>query len=188
MNVFDFDNTIYDGESGFDLFKYYIKRHPDLVKYAPRVVTAFARYKRHQISLNEALAQYLPYIEAFLRRIEDPVSDMRDFWNKHEHKIKPIYKVLVKEDDVIVSASPEGELREICQRLGIKNYLGTVIDEETWKITHVNFRENKLKYFREKYGDTDIDVLYTDSYNDKWLMDISKHVVLVEGDKFNLIK
>ena len=26
MNVFDFDNTIYDGESGFDIFLYFLKK------------------------------------------------------------------------------------------------------------------------------------------------------------------
>lgn len=26
VNVYDFDNTIYDGESGFDIFMFYLKR------------------------------------------------------------------------------------------------------------------------------------------------------------------
>lgn len=28
MRVFDFDNTIYDGESGADLFLYFLKKDP----------------------------------------------------------------------------------------------------------------------------------------------------------------
>ena len=28
MNVYDFDGTIYDGDSTFDFIKYEIKRHP----------------------------------------------------------------------------------------------------------------------------------------------------------------
>ena len=188
MNVFDFDNTIYKGESGIDLFKYYIKRYPSLLKLFPKVALAFIRYKRHQISLSEAMESYIPIIEDFLILLEDPEGDMRDFWDKNQHKVKPFYKALMREDDVLISASPEVELKEICDRLGIKNYLGTVIDEDTRKITHVNFRENKLRYFKEKYPEATIDVLFTDSYNDRWLMDIAKHVVMVKGNKIKLIK
>jgi len=188
VNVYDFDNTIYDGESGMDLFKYYIVRYPDLLKLAPKVLAGLVRYKRHKISLQEALDSYIPIIEDFLLRLEDPEADLRDFWDRHEHKVKPVFLTLFQEDDLVISASPEIELREICGRLGIKNYLGTVIDEETRKLTHVNFRENKVKYFREKYPDEQIDILFTDSYNDKWLMDISKSVVMIKGDRFSLIK
>ena len=28
VNVYDFDNTIYDGESGFDIFMFYLKKDP----------------------------------------------------------------------------------------------------------------------------------------------------------------
>ena len=188
MNVYDFDNTIYDGESGLDLFRFYLRRHPDLLRLAPTVIRAFMRYKRHKVTLEEAIRAYLPYVEDFLLRIEDPAGDMREFWDLHQHKIKPFYQALQREDDLIISASPEQEIAEICGRLGIKHWLGTVIDEDTRRITHVNFRENKLKYFREKYPDERIDTLFTDSYNDKWLMREAAHVLLVRGNQFEAIK
>ena len=31
MRVFDFDNTIYDGESGLDIFLFYLKKEPKLI-------------------------------------------------------------------------------------------------------------------------------------------------------------
>ena len=31
MRVFDFDNTIYDGESGFDIFLYFLRKEPKLI-------------------------------------------------------------------------------------------------------------------------------------------------------------
>ncbi|MDR1408725.1 MAG: haloacid dehalogenase-like hydrolase [Oscillospiraceae bacterium] len=188
MNVFDFDNTIYDGESGIDLFTFYLKRYPDLLKFAPKVATALVRYKLRKITIDKALQLYAPYVEEFLRRLDDPEKDMREFWDLHQHKIKPFYEDLRREDDLVISASPEGELAEICGRLGIKQYLGSVIDEETRQITRFNFRQNKVKYFREKYPDAEIDTLFTDSFNDRWLMDIAKHVVLVDGDKYKRIK
>ncbi len=42
--------------------------------------------------------------------------------------------------------------------------------------------------FRERYPDGEIDNLYTDSYNDKPLMDISRNVFFVKGNKITQIK
>ena len=46
MNVYDFDNTIYDGESILDFFFFYLKKTPYLVKYIPKVFYALYKYKR----------------------------------------------------------------------------------------------------------------------------------------------
>ena len=46
MNVYDFDNTIYDGESSLALFWFYIKKMPHLVKYYPKVLKAMYNYKK----------------------------------------------------------------------------------------------------------------------------------------------
>ena len=40
MNVFDFDNTIYDGESAIDFFLYYLKKDPKLIRYLPSIIVA----------------------------------------------------------------------------------------------------------------------------------------------------
>jgi phosphoserine phosphatase len=188
MNAFDFDNTIYDGESGIDLFRFYLKRFPDLLSFTPKVLTALTRYKLGKITLNEAIELYAPHVEDFLKRLENPENDMREFWDAHQHKIKPFYRILHRPDDLVISASPELELAEICGRLGIKQYLGSIVDKETRRITHFNFRQNKVIYFRQKYPDAEIGTLFTDSFHDRWLMDIAKHVVLVKGDSYRMIK
>ena len=46
MNVFDFDNTIYDGESVIDFFMYYCKKDKSLLKYIPTVMNALVKYKK----------------------------------------------------------------------------------------------------------------------------------------------
>ena len=45
MNVYDFDNTIYDGESVFDFYLYSVRRQPKLIRYLFVVVKAFLKYK-----------------------------------------------------------------------------------------------------------------------------------------------
>ena len=44
MNVYDFDNTIYDGESVFDFYLYSVRRQPKLIRYLFVVVKAFFKY------------------------------------------------------------------------------------------------------------------------------------------------
>ena len=55
MNVYDFDDTIYNGESVMDFFFYYLKKTPYLVKFSPRVFYALYKYKRGKITVEQAL-------------------------------------------------------------------------------------------------------------------------------------
>ena len=47
-------------------------------------------------------------------------------------------------DDVIVSACPEIIREEICKRIGVKNYIGSVVDMENGIIERVCYKENKI--------------------------------------------
>ena len=59
VNVYDFDNTIYNGESGFDIFMFYLKKDPkEIAKLIPRFGEAFIRYKRGAIKTDEVIEQY----------------------------------------------------------------------------------------------------------------------------------
>jgi len=180
MNVYDFDNTIYDGESGIQMFFYYLKKQPWLVCYAPAVVQILIDYKLHRVAtIDEILEKYGWLFHAFIKRA-DFQEDARKFWDRHERRILPFYKGLQQPDDLIISAGPELSLKEICGRLGVKHYIGTVVDEETRMFSFVCFRENKVKAFHERYPGQEIDDFYTDSMNDKPLMDISKRVFMVK--------
>lgn len=188
MNVYDFDNTLYDGESGVDMFFFYLKKRPWLVRYTPQVVGAFIAYKRHQVTIDSVAQQYAGLIKAFLDGIEDYQEDARVFWDKHEHRLRPFYKQLHQPDDLIISAGPEQSLKEICTRLGVKRYIGTVINEATSALDFICFRENKVKAFQARYPGEQIDNFYTDSMNDKPLMDIAKHVFMVDKGEITQLK
>ena len=189
MNVFDFDNTIYNGESTLDLFFYYIVRKPWLVKHIGTVLKAFARYKKGDVALPEVIERYIPMVEKDALRVFDFENDPKKFWDKHERKIKPLYNELRSDDDLIITASPDFSVEEICRRLGIKRWLTSRVDRETGKILFANIRENKIKAFREAYGDAEIDNFYTDSpENDAWLIDIARHAFVVRGNQVTQIK
>jgi len=188
MNVYDFDNTLYHGESGVQFFLFYLKKRPWMACYAPFVLRGVIDYKRRTINIDQIAERYGWVFKAFLSRIENYREDARIFWDKHEHRLYPFYKQLHQPDDLIISASPVQSLREICARLGVSNFIGTVINEETSTFDFICFRENKVRAFLEHYPGQQIDNFYTDSMNDKPLMDISKHVFLAKKGEITQIK
>lgn len=189
MRVFDFDNTIYDGESGFDIFMYYLKKEPKIVaKYIPKFGEGFVRYKLGRVPLEEVKSEYGYMLRECCRLISGIEESIVDFWNEHEKKVKSFYAKIQKEDDVIVSACPEVMLSEICRRIGIQYFIGTEVDLKTGEIGRICYRENKIQAFYDKYGKQEIDEFYTDSMNDRAMMDISRDVYFVTGDRIEKIK
>ena len=107
MNVYDFDNTIYDGESFIDLFIFLFKKDPSLVKYIPDVINGLYKYTKGTINAEEALEQYSDVVTEYYKGIEDFDALVTEFWDTNIHKIKPFYFRQRQDDDVIISASPE---------------------------------------------------------------------------------
>ncbi len=189
MRVFDFDNTIYDGESGFDIFLYYLKKDPKgVAKFVPKFMEGFLKYKRHKITIDEVKTEYSSYIKEYFARIENIEQDFENFWDINEKNIKNFYRKIQKEDDIIVSACPYCLLSVMTNRLGVKNVISSELDAKTGEIGEICYHENKVKMFKKVYGDAEIDEFYTDSVSDKPLMDMAKTVFLVDGDKLIKIK
>lgn len=189
MRVFDFDNTIYDGESGMDIFLYYLKRDPKgVAKFVPKFMEGFLKYKRHVITIDEVKSEYASYVKEYFERIENIYDDFENFWDINMKNIKSFYPKIQKEDDVVLSACPYCLLSVATKRLGMKNVIATDLNPETGEIGEICYHDNKVKMFRERYGNVEIDEFYTDSMSDKPMMDISKTVFLVDGDKLIKIK
>ncbi|MCL2299696.1 MAG: haloacid dehalogenase-like hydrolase [Firmicutes bacterium] len=188
MNVYDFDNTLYDGESGLQFFVFYLRKNPALLRYLPRAAVGILNYKRGLVTLDQVAERYAAQMKPFFESIKDIPGDMREFWDKHEHSIRPFYKALQRPDDLVISAGPEQSLREICGRLGVRHYIGSVINEDTRTFEFICFRENKVRAFRERWPGQGIDDFYTDSMNDKPLMDLAQRVFMVGKKGIERIK
>lgn len=189
MNVYDFDNTIYDGESVLHFFFFYIRKTPYLLKYIPKVFYALIKYKAGKVTVEQALQDYAPFVEDYFKNISDIRADSVEFWDKHMGRIKPFYKDIQREDDVIVTASPEITMEEICKRLGIKHCVGSIIEEDSGKITRLCMRSRKVPAFLDAFPDAHIDNFYTDSpKNDSPLIELADNAFQVKGNKIIRIK
>lgn len=188
MNVYDFDNTIYDGETLVDFAMYYIKHDIRIWKYVPKLLIIAFKDKFHMFTVEEALKAYASFLEGYLITLDDIQENVVKFWDENEHKIKPWYDEVRRDDDIIVSGTTDFLLDEIMKRMGIKNYISSKINMETGKFDQLCFLENKVKLFNQYYPDAHIDNFYTDSMNDKAMMDIADNVYFITDDKIEKIK
>ncbi|MFR5876244.1 MAG: haloacid dehalogenase-like hydrolase [Eubacterium sp.] len=188
MNVYDFDNTIYDGETLVDFILYYVRTDPKIWKYIPKLLIIAFKDKFHLFTVEEAIEAYADFLEGYYVHLGNLDEDVKKFWDKNEQKIKPWYTKVRRDDDIIVSGSTDFLLDEIMKRIGVKNYVGSSIDKSTGKFIRLCFLENKVKIFKELYPNAHIDNFYTDSMNDKPMMDLADNVYFVTGNKIEKIK
>lgn len=189
MNAYDFDDTIYRGDSSLHFFVFYLRKEPGLVRYLPTVVKILSDYHKEKIQFGDITARFGDvFKEYFSTHNVDFDQVAKEFWDKHEKRIKPFYKEIQKEDDLIITASPSFMAEEICRRLGIKHCLSTDFDTKTGEFRRACFREKKIDFLLEAFPDGQIEDFYTDSMNDKFLFPYAKRVFMVKGNKITRIK
>lgn len=181
MNVYDFDGTIYNGDSTVNFFLYALKSKPSLVRYIPKQISGFVLYGQKQITktkLKEIFFCFLPGIDA------EQSADK--FWNQNQHKIYGWYLKQHRPDDIIISASPEFLLKPICQRLNINYLIASKVDAQSGKFIGENCHgQEKVRRLADEYNISHIDRFYSDSYSDLPLAQIAEKAFLVKNGAVN---
>lgn len=180
MNVYDFDGTIYDGDATVGFVFYTIFHHPEaMLRALPRQIPAVIAYAAGKISKTELKSRFF----SFQRYLKDIDGDVKDYWDKHQHRIKTWYLAQQKEDDVIISASAEFLLQDICNRLGIRYLIATRMDKHTGRIAGRNCKGNeKPGRFYERFPEGKIDGFYSDHDSDRYMARLAKKSYLVKKD------
>ena len=180
MKVFDFDNTIYRGESSIDLAVYMIRNNKKIVLYLPMIFTNLVKYKLCMVGRKEMEIILNDFCQAVMGD-KDEVPEIIDrFWQIHAHKLSRKILKRIGPEDIIITAGPDILINGIRDRLHTDHIICSEVDLDGRRFAYLNFKENKLKRYRELYGDQPIDAFYTDSYNDRALMEISNRVFLVK--------
>ena len=181
MNVYDFDKTIFDGDSTFRFLKYILRHHPSVVLCAPRVAgnaLLFATGLREKQAFKERLFQLV------FSGFEDVEGLLRAFWDEHAGGIKKWYFETQRADDVVITASPVDIVRPMCERLGIKTVLGSPVDLKTGRYSGRNCHgEEKVRRFYERFPGGVVDDFYSDSHADDPMAKIARRAFFVRGDK-----
>lgn len=181
MNVYDFDETIYDGDSTRDFFVFCLFKHKKIFFLLPYIIYNFILYFfkiQNKTNTKEKFYKFLLFC--------DIDNDLEEFWIKNSFKIKKFYYEKQKEDDVIISASPEFLLEPIINKLKIKYLYASRVDKFTGKYFGNNCHgQEKVNRFYENFPSGVIDEFYSDSYSDLPLAKISKKSFLVKGNKIS---
>lgn len=162
MNVYDFDLTIYPTDCAIDFCIWCMKRHPKLwFTYFPKLVKVMIQRKRGKIPEYLKHRKFLSY----LTMVDDFDEQIEKYWNKNEKRIAPWYLKQKKDDDLIISASPDCLIEPIANRLGVK-FMATEFDREFGVFTNnLMYAKEKAKYIFDK-GFPVIDNFYSDSLSD----------------------
>lgn len=182
MRVLDFDNTIYSGESPLDFYLFSLRYRPSNIRYIAPVISHLLRYQRSRSSREDMERAIRRYIHAYLTSFDDIPTMVAAFWDTHMHKIKAWYEP--RPDDVIITASFNYTMDEICRRLGIKTCICSTIDYETLDLIHLNFGDNKVRAFKAAFGDDAVpDEFYTDNLVDTPMLEYARSSFLVKGNR-----
>lgn len=180
MNVYDFDKTIYYPDSSYHFFLFCLKRHPAVVlPVLPKAMLLALRYRHGTVGAAELKEQLF----SFLPRLKDAEEEIRLFWRGHRCNLRDWYLRQKKPDDLIISASPAFLLRPIADELDVR-LIATPMNIKSGRIEGLNCHDReKVRRFREEYGNAAIHAFYSDSLSDSPVAELAERAYLVKKDK-----
>lgn len=178
MNIYDFDGTIYDGDSSIDFYKFCISKKKRCLFIIPGFIISVIFYKLKLKSKEDMKSKFF----AFFKYFDNIESVVDEFWKKYERKIKPFYLKQKNATDIVISASPDVLLKPMEKKLGFK-LVSTKIDIKNGRLIgkncHGSEKVNRLK----EMGITHCKAFYSDSMSDDYCAKIADEAFLVKGSK-----
>jgi phosphoserine phosphatase len=176
-NVYDFDKTIYKRDSTFEFYRFCVSRHPVILVEIP-VVFLYAILFTFQLC---SMTVFKEKFFRFLRHLDSVDELAREFWKANRENIADFYKKGRREDDVVISASPEFLLQPVCGILKIENLIASRVDKNTGLFAGENcWGEEKLRRLREEMPDVTVGEFYSDSISDAPLAGIAEKAYIVQ--------
>ena len=179
INVYDFDKTIYDGDSSIDFYLYCLKRKKSIILLLPIQIFALILYILKIKDKEYFKSKFFSFVKKI--NVDEYV---KDFWKEKINKIKPWYIENKKETDIIISASPDFLLKRIKKKLKIDRIITSEVDKKTGKFLSKNcYGKEKVERYNSEVKNKKIENFYSDSLSDLPMMEISKNAFIVKGSK-----
>ena len=182
MNTYDFDETIFNPDSSFAFIMYCLRKYPGKVlRVLPGAGLMALKYKlklAETKKLKEQLFSFLPYLDDVDRVVDE-------FWACHQQGVGEWYLKQKKDDDIIISASPEFLLKPMADKLGVR-LIATPMDKHSGKIIGKNCHDvEKVRRFYEAYPDAHTEEFYSDSLSDTPMAEIAEKAFLEKKGKLS---
>jgi len=161
VDIYDFDGTIYRGESTVDFIRFLLKKQKSLIFTLLRCVPGAVR-----LLLDRDLTVFKSNLFGHLAERVELDDEGRAFWETETAKEKINEWFINRKRDVptiIASASPDFELKWIAERMDA-DLICTNCDKKTGRIIGQNCKSSeKVRKIKEKYGDVKVRSMYTDN-------------------------
>ncbi len=180
INAYDFDGTIYDGDSSLDFYFFCLRKKPSIILFLPIQIFGILLYVL-KIKNKDYMKEKIFH---FLKKIANPDKYVTEFWQKKYQKIKPWYLKQKQKSDVIISASPEFLLKPLEKKLKISKVIATKVNKNTGKFESPNCHDyEKIKRYEEIYPNKKIKAFYSDSIKaDRAMLEYASKAYLVKKD------
>lgn len=183
MNCYDFDKTIYDGDSSTNFYLFCLCRHKKILRHLP---AQFCAFFRHYVLNSITKTQMKEVFYRYFADIPDLDAEINLFWQKNRGKVKQFYIDEQQDSDVIISASPTFFLKPMCDALGICHLIASEVEPKTGKYIGENCHgEEKVKRFYALFPGAEIDAFYSDSHSDDPMARKAKKAYWVNKDKIS---
>lgn len=181
MRIYDFDGTIYNGDSGVDFIKFSFLRKPfQVTNCIIKTFFKFLKYKRGKIEFKEVKETLF----SFVKNINNLDNYIAKFIQKNKSKIKEFYLKQKNKNDVIITASLDFYIKPLCHSVGIKKVIATKYDVSNGKIIGSNCRgKYKEEVILKRFNKMNIDAVYTDSIMDEPMFKYASDVYIVNKNK-----
>lgn len=182
FTVYDFDGTIYNGDSTMDFIKFLIKKDKKILLHLPKMLLYFIKYKMKFIKKETMKECFFEVFNRF-KNIDELVNE---FWEEHENNIKSFFKEKkTHKQDIISSASPYFLLEPIAKKYKIYDLFASPVNKKTGKYKGKNCHNvEKVRLLHKKYPKCIVTEMYSDdAISDKPLLELAEKSYIVKKDK-----
>lgn len=188
MKVFDFDKTIYDGESLFDFLVFCVRKKKSLCLHLPYAIYVCILHEMNRLSDDKIYALANKMARTVIDSKEDLDSFIAEFWQKNRHKLKKSFLERIDEEDVIITGSIRLLINGIASELKTKNIICSEYNVEKGEFEFICYGKNKVVAFNKYYPNCHIDEFYTDSLVDAPLARLADKAYLVKKEQIKEMK
>ena len=177
--IYDFDGTIYDGDSCRDIVKYGLRKHPIVtLKALKKAKELNKEYEAGLVSFDKVKQTLL----SFIFKIHNYPKFINKFVKSHMKKIKPFYNSRKTPNDLIASASYDLWVNIFARNLGVKYVVATRTNSDG-EILGPNCKGlEKAKKIKELFPNAKVTCSYSDSSVDIPILEMAPVAYVVEGD------
>lgn len=175
MNVFDFDGTLYAGDSTLDFWRYALLKHPSCARSLPAQLMGALLYVMGRIEKDDFKGRFY----GFLRHIPNTDDLVTDFWNGKQTRLSEDMLRKANNGDLVVSASPRFLIQPICERLGLAS-IASEVSPDTGALLGPNCSgHEKCRRIEAEGFELPFENGYTDSRSDTPMMALATRAWLV---------